>query len=160
MDRLKGLGSFVVIAVVIFAGLRGLHVVVPLFVPNARPGPFTPAGLEDVSRYAGFAPVVPAYRPASLGDRPASLTVWLSPRPTFAITWTGEHSLSLIQRQGGSMPDHPPTSQPLSGVPESQWWQDGPRCHLVLKHREFWIEITTDLEPRELRRFADTLTRQ
>jgi len=157
MDRVKGLGSFVVIAVVIFGGLRGLHVTVPLFVANARPGPFTPSSLNDVSRYAGFAPVIPAYRPASLGERPSTLTVWLSPRPTFAITWTGEHTMTLVQRRGGPMPDHPPTSQTLAGVPDSEWWQDGPSCHLVLKRGEFWIDITTDLDARELRRFADTL---
>lgn len=159
MGRLKGLGSFVLIAAVVLGGLRAVHVGVPLFVPNARPGPFTPASLEEVSRYAGFAPIVPAYRPASLGERPASLTVWLSPQPTFAITWSGDHSLSLVQRLGGSMPDHAPISRPLDGYPESAWWQDGPRCHLVLKHDQFWIEISTDLDARELRRFADTLTR-
>ena len=157
MDRLKGLGSFVVIAAVTFGGLRGMHVVAPLFVPNARPGPFALERLADVARYAGFAPVVPAYRPASLGERPSSLTVWLSPRPTFVVTWKGEHSLSLMQRRGGPAPDHPPTSQPLAGVLDSLWWQDGALCHLVLKHGDFWIEMTTDLDERELKRFADTL---
>jgi hypothetical protein len=159
MGRLKGLGSFVVVATVVLLGLRALHVVVPLFVPNARPGPFTLASLDEVPRYAGFTPLVPAYHPASLGDRPASITVWLSPQATLAVVWTGEHTLSLTERRGGEMPDHAPTSLPLTDVPDSIWWQDGSRCHLVLKRGELWIEMTTDLDPRDLRRFADTLSR-
>lgn len=158
MDRLKGLGSFVVIAAAVLFGLRAIHIGVPLFVPNVRPGPFILASVDEVSRYAGFAPILPAYRPASLGERPASLTVWLSPYPTFAITWKGEHSLSLIQRRGGPMPDHAGVTYPLPDVADSQWWQDGPRCHLVLKRGEFWFELETDLDARELKRFADTLT--
>jgi hypothetical protein len=159
MVRLKGLGSFVVIATIVLVALRALHVGVPLFVPGARPGPFTLASLDDVPRYAGFAPIVPAYHPASLGDRPASITVWLSPRPTVAIVWSGEHTLLLTEHQGGEMPNHAAISQPFTDVPDSLWWQDGARCHLVLKRGELWIEMETDLDERDLRRFADTLSR-
>ena len=158
MGRLKGLGSFVVIAAAVLLALRGLHLAVPLFVTNARPGPFELSTIDEVERYAGFAPMLPAYRPISLGERPARLTVWLIPYPTLAINWKGEHSLSLTQRRGGSMPDHPGVTQPLADVPDSQWWQDGPRAHLILKRGDFWFELETDLDARELQRFANTLT--
>jgi hypothetical protein len=159
MDRLKGLGSFLVIATIVFAGLRALHVGLPLFVPNARPGPFALASLDDAPGVAGFRPLVPAYHPASLGDRPVSVTVWLSPRATVAIVWKGEHTLSLTERQGGDMPEHAAISQPMTDVPDSLWWQDASRCHLVLKRGDLWIELETDLDARDLRRFVDTLSR-
>jgi hypothetical protein len=57
------------------------------------------------------------------------------------------------------MPPYPPISQPLLDVPDSTWWMDGPRCHLVLARGGLWIEIETDLPPRDLKRLADTLTR-
>jgi hypothetical protein len=158
MGRLKGLGSFVAIAATVLVGLRALHVGVPLVVPNPRPGPFDLASLDDVPRYAGFAPLVPGYHPASLGDRPVSIRVWLSPRPTVTIIWTGERTLTLTERRGGDMPDHAPTSRPLTDVPDSAWWQDGARGHLVLKRGDLWIEMDTDLDARDLRRFADTLS--
>jgi hypothetical protein len=142
----------------VLLGLRLLHVGVPLFFPETRPGPFTLTSLDEVRRRVGFAPLVPAYRPAALGDRPASLRVWLSPQPTFVIVWRGENYLSVTQRRGGAMPVHPPTSQPLPDVTDSAWWRDGPRYHLVLKHDEFWIEVETDLPSRDLKRIADTLT--
>jgi hypothetical protein len=142
----------------VLLGLRLLHVGVPLFFPDTRPGPFTLTSLDDVRRRVGFAPLLPAYRPAALGDRPSSLTVWLSPQPTFVIVWRGENYLSVTQRRGGPVPVHPPTSQPLPEVTDSTWWRDGARYHLVLKRDEFWIEVETDLPSRDLRRIADTLT--
>jgi hypothetical protein len=159
MGRLKGLGSFVVTATIVLVGLRGLHVGVPLFVPNTRPGPFALASLDDVQRVAGFRPLVPGYHPASLGDRPSGITVWLSPQATAAIVWTGEHTLSLTERLGGAMPAHAAIAQPMPDVPDSLWWQDRSRCHLVLKRGDLWIEMETDLGERDLRRFADTLSR-
>ena len=158
MGRLTGLGSFALIAAVILLGLRVLHVGVPLFFPDTRPGPFALGSLEDVRRRVGFAPLVPAYHPAALGDRPSSLTVALSPRPTFEIAWRGERYLSVTQRRGGDMPAHPSTAEPLPDVPGSVWWQDGPLLHLILKRDEFWVEVETDLPARDLKRIADTLT--
>jgi hypothetical protein len=142
----------------VLLGLRLLHVGVPLFFPDTRPGPFTLTSLDDVRRRVGFAPLVPAYRPAALGDRPSSLTVRLSPQPTFVIVWRGENFLSVTQRRGGAVPVQPSTSQPLPDVTDSTWWRDGARYHLVLKRGEFWIEVETDLPSRDLRRIADTLT--
>ena len=56
------------------------------------------------------------------------------------------------------MPAHPATAEPLLDVPDSTWWRDGPRLHLVLKRDEFWVEVDTDLPSRDLKRIADTLT--
>jgi len=158
MVRLTGLGSFALIAAGVLLALRLLHVGVPLFFPDTRPGPFALTSLDEVRRRVGFAPLVPAYRPAALGDRPSSLTVSLSPQPTFVIVWRGERYLSLTQRRGGAVPAHPATGQPLPDVTDSTWWRDGPRLRLILKRGEFWIEVETDLPSRDLKRIADTLT--
>src|SRR3972149_5506613 len=88
---------------------------------------------------------------------PPSLTVSLSPSPTFVIVWRGEPPLSVSQRRGGAMPAHPPTGQPLAGVADSTWWRDGSVHRLGLKRDEFWIEGETDLPFRALKRTADTL---
>lgn len=157
MVRLTGLGSFALIFAGVLLVLRLLHVGVPAFFPETRPGPFTLTSLDDVRRRAGFAPLVPAYRPAALGDRPSSLTVFLSPQPTFVIVWRGEHYLSVTQRRGGVMPAYPATSQPLPDVTDSAWWRDGPLHRMVLKRGEFWVEVATDLPLRDLKRIADTL---
>lgn len=157
MDRLRGLGSFVLIAAGVFLVLRVAHVGVPLFFPETRPGPFSLASLEEVRGRAGFAPLIPAYRPADLGPRPASLTVTLSPQPTLVIRWRGDRQLSVTQRRGGAMPPHPPASRPLPDVEDSTWWREGALHRLILRRGEFWIEVETDLPARDLKRIADTL---
>lgn len=155
--RLSGLGSFLLIAGAVFLALRVLHVATPLFFPGTRPGPVVVASLDDARRHAGFAPLVPAYHPASLGERPVSLTVTLQPGPRIVIVWQGEHHLSLVQRRGGGAPDHPAISRPLGDVPDSRWWTEGPRHHLILKRGDLWVELVTDLPSRDLKRLADTL---
>ncbi len=158
MARLKGLGSFLFITAIMLIVLRGLHAGVPLFVADARPGPFTFADLGDVEPRLGFAPLVPAYRPARLGDRPARIDGWFAPEPTVIIEWRGDGRLAITQQRGGRPPDGPPTAQPLSGVAGSRWWQDGPTAHLILERDGIWLAIETDLPVSELRRLADTMT--
>lgn len=157
MVRLSGLGSFLLIVGGVLLVLRVVHLAVPAFFPAARPGPVVVATLDEAQRRLGFPPLVPAYRPATLGERPARLTVRLGPQPTFTAVWQGEHYLSVTQWRGGPRPPHHPLSQPLSGVPDSEWWMEGPRHHLVLVRGEFWVEVVTDLPSRDLRRIADTL---
>lgn len=159
MARLKGLGSLALITVTVLAVLRLVHVAVPAIFPSTRLGPIDVKGVGDVQRLVGFAPLVPAYRPATLGDRPERISVILSPRPTFVIVWrAGDQFLSVTQRQGGSRPALSPVSEPLLDVPDSAWWMDNGRAHLVLERGAFWIEIETSLSTGELRRFADTLS--
>lgn len=159
MARVKGLPAFLVITVGVFVVLRGLHVAVPLVFPGTRQGAITVTRLEDVQPQVGFAPLVPAYRPAVLGNQAPRMTIRLSPAPAFEIQWHGaEHDLSVSQRRGGPSPVIAPLARPLEGVPNSTWWVAGQRSHLVLQRDGFWIEIETSLPPRELRRFADTLT--
>ncbi len=160
MDRLKGLFSFALITAGVLLALRVIHVAVPAVFPGTRQGPITVTSLDEVRRLAGFQAMLPAYRPATLGNQPISMTVVLSPRPVFTVVWRdGGQYLSVIQRRGGAMPSRPPLSQPLRDVPESTWWADRSGSHLILARDEFWIEIATSLPPSELRRFADTLTR-
>lgn len=159
MARLKEIASFLVITAVVFVVLRGLHLVVPIVFPETRQGPITVERLEDVRRQVGFAPLLPAYRPAILGDHPGEMTIELSPVPTFRTVWRGqEHDLMLTHRRGGPDPVTPPLARPLEGVPNAKWWIAGGRSYLVISRDEFWIELDTSLPSRELRRFADTLT--
>jgi hypothetical protein len=159
MARVKGIVSFFIITAAVFVVLRGLHLVVPIVFPETRQGPIAVARLEDVRRQIGFAPILPAYRPAILGDHPGEMTIELSPVPTFRTVWRGEaHDLTLTQRRGGPDPAMPPLAWPLDGVPNARWWIADGRSHLVLKRDDFWIELDSSLPPRELRRFMDTLT--
>jgi hypothetical protein len=157
MARVKDLVSFVLILAGMLLALRAVHVVVPMLFADSRSGPVSLTRLEDVQRHAGFAPLVPAYRPEALGERPAQLTVTRAPYPTFSIVWRGERYLALTQRRGGASPSHPATSVELADVPGSLWWWDGGAHHLVLRRDDFWIVIETDLPQRDLRRIADTL---
>jgi hypothetical protein len=157
MGRLSGLGSFAIIVLGMLAVLRVVHVGVPLVITDVHPGPFVLASLDDVEPRIGFAPVLPAYHPVALGERPTTMIARLMPRPTLELVWQGEHMLSLTQRRGGTMPDHPPVSQALEGVADSRWWQEGARSYLVVRYEEFWITVETDLPTRDLRRFAVTL---
>lgn len=158
MDRLRGLRAFLIITGVVALGLRLLHTAVPVAFPETRQGPIQVDRLEDVRRLAGFTPLVPGYRPASLGTGPTSVQVWLTPSPTFVVEWQkGDQFLSVRQRRGGPKPVHPPLAAAMAGVPGSTWWMEGARSHVILVRGEFWIEIETSLPEGELRRFADTL---
>lgn len=155
---MKGIASFLLITATVFVVLRGLHLAVPIVFPETRQGPIAVARLEDVRLQVGFAPILPAYRPAILGDHPGEMTIELSPVPTFRTVWRGEeHDLTLTQRRGGPDPGMPPLARPLEGVPNAMWWSAGGRSYLVLRRDEFWIALDTSLPARELRRFADTL---
>jgi hypothetical protein len=159
MAGLRGLSSFVTVAAAVLAVLRLVHVGVPLVFPNTRSGPIDVPSLDVVEQRVGFAPLIPAYRPASLGSGPQKMTVWFSPRPAFAIVWQqGDQVLSLTQRQGDPGPSPPPLSRPLRNVEDSWWWVESSRSHLVLKRDGGWISIETTLPPEELPRLADTLT--
>ena len=157
MARLTGLGSFLLVTVAVLALLRGVHVAVPLVLPDTRPGPFTLASLDEVEGRAGFAPLVPAYHPVALGAGAPSLTVARAPHPTFVVVWRGERYLSITQRRGGAMPAHPPVSVPLDDIPDSLWWSEGAVQHVVLRRGDLWISLETDLPRRDVRRIADTL---
>jgi hypothetical protein len=159
MDRVKGLLSFIVVAVVILGALRVLHLGVPLLFPETRQGPIDVASLDDVRPRLGFAPMIPAYRPAVLGDRPDRIQIRFGPPASFDIRWEeGAEYLQVVQQQGGRAPAHPPIARPLEDVPDSLWWADGTRNHVILSRQGFWVAIETNLPARELRRFADTLT--
>ena len=159
MDRLKGLASFVVIALVVLALVRAAHLAVPVLFPATRTGPISVASLDEVVRVAGFSPVVPAYHPAALGDRPTSITVVLSPTPTVIVAWrTHEAYLSITQRRGGPRPSAPPLATPLVDLPDSVRWSSGSENHALVWRVGYWIEIVTSLPDQDLKRFIDTLT--
>ena len=158
MARLKGVTSFIVIVAVVLGLLRLVHVAAPLVVADTRPGPFPLGSLDEVQRRVGFAPLVPAYRPATLGERPPRLTGARRPRSMVVMTWRGERYLAIRQWRGGELPEHPPTSRPLSAVADSLWWSESGVHHLILRRDELWVVVETDLPAGDLRRLADTLT--
>jgi hypothetical protein len=159
MDRLRGFGSFAIITVVVLAGLRGLHVAVPIAFPATRPGPIGVARLVDVRRLVGFAPMIPAYHPSALGASPTEISVRLSPTPTATVVWSHDDVyLSVTTRRGGPRPVTAPLAAPLGDVPAAVWWLGGSRTHALLLRDGFWIEIETSLGEQELRRFVDTLS--
>ena len=133
-DRVKGLFSFGVIATAVkFIGLRIVNVAVPMIAPTTRPGPISVASLDDLRDRIGFAPIVPAHRPASLGSTPVSITVVHNPSPTLIVAWReGDAHFSITQRRGGPKPDAPAEAVPLPDVPESTWWS-GPEHHLTCR---------------------------
>lgn len=157
MARLRGLGSFLLVTVAVLLALRLLHVAVAALFPEVRPGPVIVRSLADVERRAGFAPLVPAYRPAALGARPAAITVTIGPAPGVVIVWRGEQYLSITEQRGGPVPDHPPTARALGDVPDSLWWSDGTVHRVLVRRGELWVTVETDLPSRDLRRIADTL---
>jgi hypothetical protein len=81
VDRVKGLGSFALVAVAVLIALRIVHLAVPLVFPSTRLGPIIVATMDEARDQLGFAPIVPTYRPASIGDKPIRITVVFSPTP-------------------------------------------------------------------------------
>ncbi len=159
MDRVKGLFSLLLITASVMGALRVVHLSIPMVFPQTRQGPVEVGSLSEVRRLAGFAPLLPAYRPALLGEQAASMTFAYHPQPTFVIVWrAGGQYLSVTQQEGGPMPDHPPLAQPLDAVPGSTWWISDGQSRVILARGAFWILIETSLPSRELVRFADTLT--
>lgn len=160
MDRLKGFGSLLVVTAIVLAGLRGVHVLVPAVFPSTRQAPVDVASLDDARRLSGFTPLVPAYRPASLGAGPERMRVAFAGQTTFTIAWrAGGDFLEVTEWAGGREPDRPPLSQPMRDVPDSFWWTEGAVSHLVVKRGDLWVRFATSLPESELRRFADTLAR-
>jgi hypothetical protein len=158
MDRLKGVFSFLAVAAGVLLALRGVHLAVPLFFPETRQGPIEVATLDEVRPRLGFAPIIPAYRPAVLGERPDRITIRFGPPATFEIRWEeGDRYLVVTQHQGGPKPAHPPIARPFDDVADSTWWEEGNRNRLILARDGFWMELDTNLPARELRRFVDTL---
>jgi hypothetical protein len=157
MDRLKGIGSFLFVTVIIFGVLRLAHVVIPVFYPKVLTGPFSLDRVEAVEEYTGFAPRLPFYRPEDLGARPVSITVTRRPYPKVVIHWQGEHFLRLAEQQGGEIHPSGPATRPLEDHPEGSWRSEGRTHEVVLKKDDLWIEVRTDLSEEDARRIVDTL---
>ncbi len=157
MDRLKGIGSFLFVTVILFAVLRLAHVVIPVFYPKVLTGPFSLDRVEAVEEYTGFAPRVPFYRPEKLGAFPVSITVTRRPYPRVVIYWQGEHFLRITEQQGGEIRPAAPATRPHEDHPEETWRREGRTHEIVLKMDNLWIEVRTDLSEEDARRIVNTL---
>jgi hypothetical protein len=157
MAGLKGFGSFLVITVVAFLGLRLLHIAAGIFFPEVVPGSSIVEDIGSVARHTGFVPRVPYYRPQKLGLKPASITVTRQPYPRVVIVWQAEKYLYLAEQEGGEVNGRVATAPSLPGHPESSWWREGSLHHVVFEQDDLWIEVRTDLSLEDLQRIVETL---
>lgn len=162
MSRFRGIASLLVLLGVFFLVLRALHVGVPLFYPKVLRGPFSLESVAEVEEYAGFSPLVPFFRPESLGERPIHVTVTRGPRARVAIFWQGERFLYLEERHGGGAPPVPENAREwaltVAGAPEeARWWRQGRTVHAVAHREDRWVEVRTDLPAEDARRVVETL---
>jgi len=149
--------SFVVLAVIFFALLRLVHLVVPIFYPQVLSGPFSVTDFDEVEEVAGFSPRLPFFRPEVLGSRPVNITVTRRPRPRMVAVWQAERFLRLEEQRGGTLPGAPPSARPLPRHPDSQWWQEGGTHHVQLQRDGLWIDLRTDLPLQDVERLVETL---
>lgn len=162
MERLRGVGTLVVILAVLFLVLRALHLGIPVLYPKVLQGPFSLESVAEAEEYAGFSPLVPFFRPASLGDRPIHVTVTRRPQAKVAVFWQGERFLYLEEREGGPPPPIPENAQTWDlrtpGAPEeAHGWRQGRTVHAVARRADHWIELRTDLPEEDARRIVETL---
>jgi hypothetical protein len=157
MDRLRLLSALLAVAALVFGGLRVVHVLAPAVYPKVLAGPFALDRVEQVEEYAGFTPLLPFYRPATLGGAPVAVTAWRRPRPRAVVFWQGDHFLVLEQTRGGPAPPRLPPDRELAGHPGAAWWVEGRTHHLVVPFDELWVVLRSDLPEREVRRLVETL---
>lgn len=162
MARWRGVLSLLVIAGALFLLLRALHLGIPVVYPKVLQGPFSLESVAEVEEYAGFSPLVPFFRPESLGERPIHVTVTRRPRSRVTIFWQGERFLRLEERAGGAPPPVPENARAwelrTAGAPdEAHWWRQGRTVHAVARRGDHWVEIRTDLTDDDARRIVETL---
>jgi len=157
VDRLKGVGSFVIVLVLLLLAMRVVHLGVPIFYPKVLAGPFSLTGFDEVEEYSGFSPYLPFYRPEHLGVTPGNITVTRRPYPRVVVFWHAEHFLYLAEQQGGQRSPQRMREAPLPGHPEASWWREGDTQMVVLQRDGVWIELRTDLSLRDVQRIVDTL---
>jgi hypothetical protein len=148
---------FAVVAIAVFGVLRIMHVAAPLLFPESRRGEVHLVDLIGVASQAGFPAIVPAYRPAMLGERPVDITVSFGTRTVVTIAWRQDgNMLTVVQRRGAIAP--PPLSRRWGDLQDAVWWDANDRRHALVHRDGFSIAIETTLELRDLRRMVDTLT--
>lgn len=162
MTRFRGIAALLVVFGVLFLLLRALHLGLPLLYPKVLRGPFSLESVAEVEEYAGFSPLVPFFRPETLGERPVHVTVTRGPRARVAVFWQGERFLFLEERAGGVPPPVPENAREWSletpGAPEEAWWwRQGRTVHAIARRGNHWVELRTDLTADDARRVVETL---
>lgn len=152
MARLKGLVSLLAITVGVLLALRLLHLALPLVYPPSNPGPFVLNRVEQVAAYAGFEPYVPFYRPELLGTQAPRIVVTRVEFAQVTMSWSGRHSLEIVQRLAATRPRVPAAALPMEGVDEVQWWADGPSTSAMAWRGGVAVALRSDLPREQLRR--------
>lgn len=157
MRALRGIPSLLLVAGVVAVLLRLAHVGLPLLQPGVLPGPFglaDPAAAEDV---VGFVPLVPVVHPESLGADPVEVSARRRPVREVEIRWRGERRLRLVERRAA---DRTLTTEPgetvtlVRGIPVRR---GAFGYRVVGEVGGLWVELDTDLEPREAVRVFSSL---
>lgn len=162
MSRLRGIASLLVIAAVLLVVLRAIHVGIPIFYPRVLRGPFSLGDLAEVEQYTDFPPLVPFFRPQSLGPKPVHVTASRPPHAEVVVFWQGERFLYLEERAGAAAPPVPENARTwgLEGpaaAGEHHWWRQGRTIYAVTRRGDLWIELRTDLSDDDARRVLETL---
>lgn len=157
MGRLRGVVSLLVILALVLGLLRLIHLVVPIFYPQVLSGPFSLASFDEVEEYAGFSPLLPFYRPESLGTRPVHITVTRRPEPRVVVFWQAEHFLYLSQERGRMPPVPGFVERQLPGHPGSIRWREGRTRYARVRFGDRWVEVRTDLSDEDMERIVDSL---
>lgn len=154
MDRLSALARFALALLLVVAGLRLVHRLVPD--PSAQ---LRVATFGEARAAAGFVPWLPAYHPLALGGAPEAMVVRRErgrPR-TLVLDWRGERRLRLEERgaaAGEALPEGAPLDAPGAG---GVWWPEGDERVAVVLAGGLRLELRTDLPLGELRRMVRTL---
>jgi len=157
MDRLRGIGSFLLIVTLIFLGLRGVHMMIGFAYPSSLPGPFHLQSLDEVEPRAGFSPHIPFYRPIHLGNAPVEVVVERRPTPKSRVVWHGQSFLELTEWSGSDRPPVAESATPLPDHPQALHWTSDGMQIAVIQLADRWVQVRTDLDLVELRRIIDTL---
>lgn len=152
MARLKGAVSLIAITAGVLLALRLLHLALPIVYPLSNPGPFVLDRVEQVAPYAGFEPYVPFYRPELLGEAPPRIVVTRVEFAQVTMSWSGQHSLEIVQQLAATRPRVPAAAQPMEGVDEVQWWADGPDTSAMVWRDGVAVALHSDLPREQLRR--------
>jgi hypothetical protein len=143
--------------VLVLSGLRVTHLAAGYLHPAVLTGPVRVSSIDEIERYAGFAPWIPFFRPISTGAGPPSIVVTRRSSIRVDVEWSGDRLLRVTMLGGDLRPDVPAEATKIEGEPDSAVWSEDGMQHALVLRDGLWIRIVTDLPERSARRVAVTL---
>jgi hypothetical protein len=154
---LSSAASFLAILAVALGVLKLGHVGAGVIRPDVVTGAVAVANLDRVERVAGFAPLVPYYRPIGTGIERPEITVTRRELVTVEIAWRSANELRLLEWRGERLLSPPPGAASIAPFEESALWSSGGRVDALVRVEGTWVHLTTDLPERDMRRIVATL---